>query len=73
MKWVRQTDDPFVCFGAKLDKGFGLEISKRSEVGRERQSESWKKEPREVSGRRETQGGSWGFDTGQQKWSVGMR
>ena len=32
MKWVRQADDPFVCFGAKPDKGFGLEISTRSKV-----------------------------------------
>ena len=37
---VRQADDPFVCFGAKPDKGFGLEISTWPEVGRERQSES---------------------------------
>ena len=34
---VRQADDPLVCFGAKPDKGFGLEISTRQEVGRERQ------------------------------------
>ena len=27
MKGVRQADDLFVCFGAKADKGFGLEIS----------------------------------------------
>ena len=36
---VRQADDPFVCLGMKLDKGFGPEISTRPEVGRERQSE----------------------------------
>ena len=34
---VRQADDSFVCFGAKPDKGFGLEISTRPEVGRERE------------------------------------
>ena len=34
MKVVRQADDPFVCFGAKLDKGFGLEISTWPEVGK---------------------------------------
>ena len=27
MKVVCQADDPFVCFGAKPDKGFGVEIS----------------------------------------------
>ena len=27
MTGVRQADDPFFCFGAKPDKGFGLEIS----------------------------------------------
>ena len=32
---VRQADDPFVCFGAKPDKGFGLEISTQPEVGKE--------------------------------------
>ena len=31
---VRQADDPFDCFGAKPDKGFGLEISMRLEVGK---------------------------------------
>ena len=36
---VRQANDPVVCFGAKPDKGFGLEISTRPEVGTERQSE----------------------------------
>ena len=46
---VRQADDPFVCFGAKPDKEFGLEISTRPEVGRERQSETWKKEPRRAT------------------------
>ena len=35
MKRVRQADDPFVCFGVKPDKGFGLEISTRPEVGKE--------------------------------------
>ena len=36
MKGVCQTDDLFVCFGAKPDKVFGLDISTRPEVGRER-------------------------------------
>ena len=31
---VRQADDPFFCFGAKPDKGFGLEISVQPEVGK---------------------------------------
>ena len=30
---VRQDDDPFVCLGAKPDKGFGLEISDETESG----------------------------------------
>ena len=30
---VRQADDPFVCFGAKPDKGFWLEISDETESG----------------------------------------
>ena len=33
MKGVRQADNPFVCFGAKPDKVFWLEISTRPEVG----------------------------------------
>ena len=51
---VHQTDDPFVCFGANPDKGFGLEIFE--ETG------SWigKDDPRSQRGswRRETQRGS---------------
>ena len=35
---VRQADDPFVCLGAKPDKGFGPEISTWPEVGTESQS-----------------------------------
>ena len=38
-----------LCFGAKPDKGFGLEISTWPEVERECQSESWTKELREGS------------------------
>ena len=34
MKGVRQAKDPLVYFGAKPEKGFGLEISKRPEVGK---------------------------------------
>ena len=37
---VRQADDPFVCIGAKPDKGSGLEILTWPKIGRERQSES---------------------------------
>ena len=64
MQVVRQADDPFVCFGSKPDKRFGLEISTRPEVGIERPSESWKKEPTEGSWRRATEKGSWSVDTG---------
>ncbi len=31
---VRQADDPFVYFDAKLDKGFGLGISNKNGSGR---------------------------------------
>ena len=46
---VRQADDPFVCFGAKPDKGFGLEIStgtpvKELEEGTQREG-SWQSIP----------------------------
>ena len=47
MKGVRQADDTFICFGAKPDKGLGLEIldtfGSRQENARERKS--WKKKP----------------------------
>ena len=46
---VRQADDPFVYFGAKPDKGFGLEILTWPEVGRERESQSKTKELEEGS------------------------
>ena len=61
---VRQADDPFVCFGAKPDKGFGLEISTRPEVGKGTRVRIWTKELREVSWRRRVADG---VDTGQQK------
>ena len=61
---VRQADDPFVCFGVKPDKGFGLEISTWPEVGRECQSESWTKELEEGSWRWMTDRA---VDTGQQR------
>ena len=61
---VSQADDPFVCFGAKPDKGFGLEISTWLEVGRERRSESWTKGLEEGSWRRTTDRA---VDTGQQR------
>ncbi len=41
---VCQADDPFVCFGAKPNKGLGLEIS--DETG----SEGGKAGPREARG-----------------------
>ena len=58
MKGVRQANDPFVCFGAKPDKGFGLEISTRPEVGKRTPVRSWTKELREVSWRQARQKGS---------------
>ena len=65
---ARQADDPFVCFGAKPNKG----LSPRSRRDREwvRERESWTKElgERVGEGWRE-----WPVDTGQQKWPVGMR
>ncbi len=64
MSVVRQADDPFVCFGAKPDKGFGLEISTRLEVGKGTRVTIWTKELREVSWRRTTDRA---VDTGQQR------
>ena len=61
---VRQADDPFVSFGAKPDKVFGLEISKWPVVGRERELESETKGLEEGSWRRTTDRA---VDIGQQK------
>ena len=47
MKGVCQADDPFVCFGAKADKGLGLEISDATGSRQGNARGSWKKEPRE--------------------------
>ena len=50
---VRQADDPFACFGAKPNKGLGLEISDETEVeegrqlARERREGELAKEPTE--------------------------
>ena len=45
MKCVRQADDPFVCFGTKPDKMFGLEISDAtgSRQGNARIRVGWRK------------------------------
>ena len=56
---VRQADDPFVCFGAKTDEEFGLEISTRPEVGKGTPVGVGKRNPEEGSWRRETESGSW--------------
>ena len=64
MEVVRQADDPFVCFGAKPDKGFGLEISTRPEVGRERESGLGQRNSEEAVGEGWRE---WPVDTGQQR------
>ena len=82
---VRQADDPFVYFGAKLNQGLGLEISDEAGIGRgkagPRESREGKlaKEPREGRLAKGTQRGSVGeerrreaVDNGQQKGPVKM-
>ena len=54
-----QADDPFVCFGAKPDKGFGLKISDGTVSRQGKASQSLTKELRGGSWRRARQKGSW--------------
>ena len=73
MKGVHQADDPFVCFGAKADKRFGLEILDVTGSRQGNTSRSWTKKPR---GRQLVTGdgeGRLAVETGQQKRPVGMR
>ena len=73
MKWVRQADDPFVCFGAKPEKGFGLEISdgagSRQGYASEELEEATQRKQLATG---ETEG-QLAVDTRQQKRPVGMR
>ena len=63
--WVdRQTDDPFVCLGAKPNKGLGLEISDRK-WGRKG---SWQRNQGKVSWRGETQRGRRTEQRDQSRW-----
>ena len=55
---VRQADDPFVL-AQNQTKGFGYEISTRSEVGKGMPVRSWKKELTEGSWQRAMERGSW--------------
>ena len=55
---VRQADNPFVCFGAKPDKGFELEISTCLEVGKGTREELDKGTER----RQLAKGGEWPVD-----------
>ena len=61
---VRQADDPFVCFGAKPDKGFWTRDLGWPEVGRERRSESETKELEEGVGEGWRE---WPVDTGAER------
>ena len=61
---VRQADDPFVCFGAKPDKGFWTRDLGWPEVGRERRAESWTKELEEAVGEGWRE---WPVDTGAER------
>ena len=73
MKGVCQADDHFVCFGAKPDKGFGLEISDAtgSRQGKASQELEERTQRRQLAtGDGE---GQLGVDTGQQKRPVGMK
>ena len=74
MKGVRQADDPFVCFAAKPDKGFGLEISDgiRNRRGNSRESGVGRRNPQEQLATGEAKG-QLADDTRQQKRPVGMR
>ena len=76
--WViRQADDPFVYFGTKPNKGFGLEISDESGSGGG--SEVREKPEGQLAKERRTQRGSVGeerrreaVENGQQKAPVKM-
>ena len=73
MKGVCQVDDPFVCFGAKPDKGFGLEIS---DATGSRQGNASQELEKGIQRRQLVTGdgeGQLGVDTGHQKRPVGMR
>ena len=74
MKGVRQADDLFVCFGAKPDKEFGLEISDAlgSGQGNARESELDKGTQRKQLATGDGEG-QLAVDTGQQKRPVGIR
>ena len=73
MKGVYQAEDPFVCYGAKPDKGSGLEIS---DATGSRQGNA-SQELEEGTQRKQLAMGDteWqlGVDNGQQKRPVGMR
>ena len=65
MSVVRQADDPFVCFGAKPNKG----LSPRSRRDWNARGVGQGNSEKAVGeGRRESP-----VDTEQQKWPVGMR
>ena len=68
MQVIRQGDDPFVCFGAKPNKGLSPRSRRNRKWIRERET-SWTKELKEGVGEEWRE---WSVDTGQQKWPVGM-
>ena len=73
MKGVRQADDPFVCFGAKPDKRFGLEISDTTRSRQGNASEELDKGTQRSQLAMGEAEGQWPVDNGQQKRPVGMR
>ena len=67
-RWVvRQADDPFVCFGAKPNKGLGLKFSDETRSGEKRQLV---KESREDELAKEDAEGQW---TTEQKRPVSVK
>ena len=64
---VHQADDPFVCFGAKPNKGLSLRSSTRQEVGKGTLEKGVEKRNSEKAV------GRGAVDTGQQKKPVGVR
>ena len=74
MKRAHQADDPFICFGAKPDKGLDSRFWTRPEVGK---GTPESQELEEGTHRRQLATGDaegqWAVDTGHQKRPVGMR
>ena len=67
---IHKTDDPFVCFGAKPNKGLSPQSRRDRKWGREENASGIRKRDWEkVVGEGWCE---WPVDTGEQKWPVGM-